>query len=99
MSRSKKKMPVFKKTDRYAKRRANHIVRHSNSEFPLKGNAYKRCFPSWIICEHTGRWTLEEALKTYRDPIGGNDFASIGKQKKNLLNIGKGRFFGNELLL
>ena len=89
MSRSKKKMPVFKKTDHYAKRRANHIVRRSNSEFLLKGNAYKRCFPSWIICEHTGRWTLEEALKTYRDPIGGKRFRKYWKTEKEFVKYWK----------
>lgn len=89
MSRSRKKMPVFKKTDRYAKRRANHIVRHSNSEFPLKGNAYKRCFPSWIICEHTGHWTLEEALKTYRDPIAGKRFRRYWKTEKEFVKYWK----------
>lgn len=86
MSRSRKKTPVFKDTDRYAKRLANHIVRHSNSEFPLKGNAYKRCYPSWNICEHTGRWTLEDALKTYRDPIKGKRFRKYWKTEKEFVN-------------
>lgn len=89
MSRSRKKMPVFKNTDRYAKKLANHIVRHSNSEFPLKGNAYKRCFPSYNICEHTGRWTLEDALKTYHDPIEGKRFRKYWETEDDFIKYWK----------
>ena len=89
MSRSRKKTPVFKDTDCFAKRLANHAVRHSNSEFPLKGNAYKRCYPSWNICEHTGRWALEDALKTYHDPVKGKRFRKYWKTEEDFINYWK----------
>lgn len=89
MSRSRKKTPVFKNTDRYAKKLANHIVRHSNSELPLNGNAYRRCFPSWNICECTGRWTLEDALKTYHDPVEGKRFRKYWKTEEDFVNYWK----------
>lgn len=89
MSRSRKKAPVFKDTDRYAKRLANHAVRHSKAEFSMKGNAYKRCFPSWNICECTGRWTLEDALKTYHDPVEGKRFRKYWKTEEDFVNYWK----------
>lgn len=89
MSRSRKKNPVFKSSDRYAKRLANHAVRHSKAEFSLKGNAYKRCFPSWNICECTGHWTLENALKTYHDPVEGKRFRKYWKTEEDFINYWK----------
>ena len=89
MSRSRKKTPVFKNTDISAKKYENHAVRHCKTEFVLKGSAYKRCYPSWIICEHTGRWTLEDALKTYRDPIEGKRFRKYWKTEEEFINYWK----------
>lgn len=86
MSRSRKKTPVVKNSDKSAKRYANHAVRHSKAEFSLKGNAYKRCFPSWNICEYASRWTLENALRTYRDPVEGKMFRKYFKTEKEFVN-------------
>lgn len=94
MSRSRKKTPVFKNTDRYAKRLANHAVRHSNLEFPLKGNAYKRCYPSWNISDYAGRWTLEDALRTYRDPIEGKRFRQRWKTEDDFIKYWKKEAIG-----
>lgn len=86
MSRSRKKTPVFKSTDKFAKRYANHAVRHSKTDISIKGNAYKRCFPSWNICEFSSRWTLEDALKTYHDPIEGKRFRKYCKTEEDFIN-------------
>lgn len=89
MSRSRKKTPVFKNTDKSAKRYANHAVRHSKAEFSLNGNAYKRCYHSWNISEYAARWTLEEALKTYHDPVEGKRFRKYWKTEEDFINYWK----------
>ena len=65
MSRSYKKYPIVKDScDKAMKRFANKKVRHIE-ELPKKGNAYKKCFESYDICDWKWEWTREEAINEY----------------------------------
>lgn len=71
MSRSYKKYPYWKieRSCKKSKKIANNKVRaylKTDKEIP-NGNAYKKIFESWEICDYCSSITLKEWLKRWKD--------------------------------
>ena len=64
MSRSYKKFPVCKQpANKYVKRYANKIVRHT-LDIP-NGGSYRKCFESWDISDWRWIWTKDQAIEDW----------------------------------
>lgn len=63
MSRSYKKNPIIKDRNKRMKQIANRKVRNYNENI-ASGNAYKKIFQSYDICDYSFRTTYEEYLKS-----------------------------------
>lgn len=62
MSRSYKKNPIIKDKNKGMKQIANKKVRHHKGNI-ANGNAYKKLFSSYDICDYSFRETYEEYLQ------------------------------------
>ena len=70
MSRSYRKNPILKdggNSSKSKKRVANQTVRRQylDTDFPVKGNYYKKLFPQYDINDFIYYWSLEEAIVEY----------------------------------
>lgn len=56
-----------KRGGRPMKNYANKTVRHKE-DIPIRQRgAYKKYFPSWDICDYKNLWTIEDAIKDWRE--------------------------------
>ena len=66
MSRSRKKVPIYKDqaTRKYGKKQANKAVRRRKEE-SFKGKEYRKVYSSWDISDYISYYSKEQAIKDW----------------------------------
>ena len=62
MARSRKKVPGWCDRQKWAKNQANRLVRRYKGDLPKKGNAHRKLFEQWTICDWKNLFFTERAL-------------------------------------
>ena len=70
MSRSYKKNPIHKDSNKWAKKYANKVVRRTKTIH--SGKSYRKIFNSWDICDWSSRQTLNDLYRYMEERTSAN---------------------------